>query len=459
MNLERQLQQLGFDVQPSSDGEPTLPVADATAAYVIPAQNGAQFYSTAEDMNAVSAYLASGGLVVVLDAIQGQGEALRSFVSQALGYQGNWGVCKQLSSHAEDELTLTEYAASFLGGRNWPEALELAQTTSLLTWCRHEDASANIVPLYTAHGDDMEVAVQAFGKASVKGAIVWMGYDWRDGEQEKWGQLLKKLVEDFAAGEYTPPLEGNYDLHPLHVDAVLEAASDVAEDAEEVIRRFLATGPATYPPPVSPPPPNLPPGSALQEDLVTFVFNATQILSEGFNLSAFVQALRADLARIYDVPLYYVLLTDIVLPNGTRVDIQQYNTRRRAMESALRVYSPAEIADMFGDVEVKPKQFYLTSSQPALHDSMGQAVIAQAEALETIRRAMLTGGNSEDLQVLIKIFQLIAVPFPPSPPPRPPLLPGESLPPGLPPRPPSPPPRPPPINLTAVQAALGERVS
>ncbi|EFJ41864.1 hypothetical protein VOLCADRAFT_107521 [Volvox carteri f. nagariensis] len=232
-NLERQLQQLGFDVR-SSDGQPTLSGPDAPAAYIIPAQNGPSFYSSVEDMNAISSYLSSGGLVVVLDANHGQGEALRSFVEESLGYQGSWSTCKQLSANAEKQLALTEFASSFVSVKEWPESLENAQTTSLLSWCRHEDSSASIVPLYTSIGDESQVAVQAFGKVSVPGAVVWMGYSWKDGEQEQWGLLLKKLVEEFAQGGYEAPKQGNADLHPFNVDSVLAAAADVG---------------ATYPPP------------------------------------------------------------------------------------------------------------------------------------------------------------------------------------------------------------------
>ncbi|KXZ46740.1 hypothetical protein GPECTOR_41g705 [Gonium pectorale] len=161
--MEHELKHLGFDVV-ASDGQPELTGSNAPDAYVIPTQIGHAFYTAVEDMSAVASYLAEGGLVVVLDANHGQGEALSSFVSTALGYQGK------------------------VSG--------------------------------------------AFGKVGVSGAIVWVGYSWRDGEQAQWGSLLRKLIQDFADGAYEAPKQGNAKLHPLHVDSVLEAAVDLAEAVE-----------------------------------------------------------------------------------------------------------------------------------------------------------------------------------------------------------------------------------
>lgn len=42
--------------------------------------------------------------------------------------------------------------------------------------------------------------MQAFGKVGVKGAVVWVGYSWRDGAKAEWGALLNKLVTDFSNG-------------------------------------------------------------------------------------------------------------------------------------------------------------------------------------------------------------------------------------------------------------------
>lgn len=87
-NLELQLQQLGFNVQSFFDAEPVLIGENTPAAYIIPSGNGANSYSSVEDMSVVAAYLAAGGLVIITKAVHDQGEALRSFVSNALGYQG-----------------------------------------------------------------------------------------------------------------------------------------------------------------------------------------------------------------------------------------------------------------------------------------------------------------------------------------------------------------------------------
>ncbi len=82
-NLEAQLNQLGFDVERDQSGQP-----GGVDAYVIPVQNGNAFYSAAEDMDAIAEYVEEGGLVVVLDSLNGQEEALKTFVSSALNYEG-----------------------------------------------------------------------------------------------------------------------------------------------------------------------------------------------------------------------------------------------------------------------------------------------------------------------------------------------------------------------------------
>lgn len=81
-NLEAQLTQLGFDVTLDTVGQPS------GDAYIIPVQNGAAFFSSVEDMGAVAQFVSEGGLVVILDSKNGRGEALKSFVSRALNYEG-----------------------------------------------------------------------------------------------------------------------------------------------------------------------------------------------------------------------------------------------------------------------------------------------------------------------------------------------------------------------------------
>jgi hypothetical protein len=46
--------------------------------------------------------------------------------------------------------------------------------------------------------------LQAFGKAGIPGAVVVVGYDWKSGAQKRWGSLLAKLINDFAAGAAPP---------------------------------------------------------------------------------------------------------------------------------------------------------------------------------------------------------------------------------------------------------------
>ena len=81
-NLESQLRSFGFDLSVAVDRQPRL---TGTDAYVIPAQHGSAFYSSAEDMSAVSKFVENGGLVVLLG---GKADADRDFVAKALGYQG-----------------------------------------------------------------------------------------------------------------------------------------------------------------------------------------------------------------------------------------------------------------------------------------------------------------------------------------------------------------------------------
>ena len=87
-NLQQQLEQFGLSVEVATHGQPQLVGASSLAAYVIPVQNGHNFYSSAEDMRKVAEYVAAGGLVVLLDAAHSAGAATRDFVLKVLGYQG-----------------------------------------------------------------------------------------------------------------------------------------------------------------------------------------------------------------------------------------------------------------------------------------------------------------------------------------------------------------------------------
>ncbi|EFJ41024.1 hypothetical protein VOLCADRAFT_99040 [Volvox carteri f. nagariensis] len=254
-NLIVQLKSTGFDVHIAVDGQPAgLGSADAMDAYIIPAQNGQVLYSNAEDMEQVAAFVSSGGLVIILDAGLGEGAATCDFVSKALKYQGKWLMCKQ--SHITEPLTrptLSRWASSFLpdirGSIPWPRELEVSPATGLSTWCHHEDVHAVTVPLYVAVADDDRafLAAQAFSKVGSPGAVVWLGYSWKDGPQPQWGALLKKLITDFAndargsafsGHPVNPVTSGKYGLKP-------QATKDIEEVQETVFHRALAAAAGT----------------------------------------------------------------------------------------------------------------------------------------------------------------------------------------------------------------------
>ncbi|GIL83258.1 hypothetical protein Vretimale_11369 [Volvox reticuliferus] len=266
--LALQLETLGFTVTKANNGQPQLSVGDLDA-YVIPSQNGPVLYSSAEDMDAVASYVAAGGLVIILDSASNQGEALRQFVSKALGYDGDWMACNPMDSNdfgPFGQATLSSAALTFLPETDnvWPAMLEDAQTTSSYSLCLHQDSSATSIPLYAATGAEGNVVAQAFGKVGIAGAVVWLGYSWQQGAQPTWGALLAKLIRDFADGAYTAPTHGTEaDLEGMTLDSVLQAATDVSDDTAEVVRRFLQTAVGTYPPPLrsprNPPRPPRPP--------------------------------------------------------------------------------------------------------------------------------------------------------------------------------------------------------
>lgn len=88
-NLALQLEMQGFEVSRAIKGQPEFSSeVEAPKAYVIPWQNGPVLYSSAENMADVTSFLSAGGLVIILDSNNQQGEALRQFVPQALGYEG-----------------------------------------------------------------------------------------------------------------------------------------------------------------------------------------------------------------------------------------------------------------------------------------------------------------------------------------------------------------------------------
>ncbi|GFR49240.1 hypothetical protein Agub_g11241 [Astrephomene gubernaculifera] len=205
-NLDRQLRQLGISLAASTEGQPRLTGLDAPNAYIIPAQSGP--YPSTHGMLEVSSYVAAGGLVIIVGAASGEGQETRTFVASALNYNGNWKPCERNGTSEKARRrsgtpVVSEHAYSFLMGDDyddnaWPLTLEDVHVLTTLTRCEHEDPRAVAIPLYTLMGDDNKVAVQAFMRAGNPGAVVWLGYSWRDGPQERWGFLLHKLITDFA---------------------------------------------------------------------------------------------------------------------------------------------------------------------------------------------------------------------------------------------------------------------
>ncbi|GIL60759.1 hypothetical protein Vafri_15291 [Volvox africanus] len=282
-NLERQLRDLGLYVTAAYDGQPSLTRDNIPNAYVIPYQNGDTFYVSAEDMREVTSYVASGGLVLLLDAATGDGAAARAFVSQALNLRGDWYLCKRAAkpkvsnkrfvlSNIGDGVVLSDWASAFLRGADpataastsreagapWPRRLEDARLVNAHTLCLHEDSALITRPLYTVDADEMQVAAQAFGKVGVPGAVVWLGYSWKAGPQEQWGALINKIITDFAEGAYQIPTEEDAAWEPrdLGDHVVEEVASARGADLTDAVR-LLLEGPGIYPPP--PHHTNLPP--------------------------------------------------------------------------------------------------------------------------------------------------------------------------------------------------------
>ncbi|PNH08208.1 hypothetical protein TSOC_005292 [Tetrabaena socialis] len=215
-HLQRQLSELGFSVEAAVDGQPTGSI------YVIPAQNGASLYSSVEDMDALASFVAAGGLVVMLDAHASNAEAQKAVIAGALGYSGDWSLCKSFgcnSHHSNGAPSLNEHAEGFLAAAAWPSQLEDARITSVHTPCLHEDASAVSWPLYHILDDPDKVVAQAFGKVGSPGAVVWLGYSWKDGPQAGWGSMLREVIEGFASGRSAREAAAGLGLLPERLQA------------------------------------------------------------------------------------------------------------------------------------------------------------------------------------------------------------------------------------------------
>eukprot|EP00198_Chlamydomonas_reinhardtii_P012523 XP_001701860.1 flagella associated protein [Chlamydomonas reinhardtii] len=396
-NLESQLRSFGFDLSVAVDRQPRL---TGTDAYVIPAQHGSAFYSSAEDMSAVSKFVENGGLVVLLG---GKADADRDFVAKALGYQGSWSVCKHAGCNSKSSQgvpLLAEQASSFFSSKAqdaWPASLEDAKTISFNTWCRHEDVEAFTIPLYTAAGDEMKVAAQAFGKAGVSGAVVVLGYSWKEGAKARWGELLEKLVSDFAAGAYVVPAQGNADEHPEAVDSVLESAADVADEAAEVVVEDFVV---TYQ--------NQTIGDQDPADLQK---NQTAINSLVDDIqNTYAKALGVNATAIVVRGFLFVYRNGTVIT--IMVDTTPAKRRRMALENVAKVYDRSEVADMFGSGSGVTGLIH-EGSYAANEDEIMEMLDAEA-ALPALLYRKLNEMSRRDLQqddyyiqVLVSIVQFI----------------------------------------------------
>ncbi|GIL53646.1 hypothetical protein Vafri_9269, partial [Volvox africanus] len=276
-HLRTQLIDLGFKVSLiATPTEKTLAAATTDSestgvhAYVIPPANGPNFYSDFEDMAAVSAFIQAGGLVVVVEGSQGA-EATKDFIQQALDYNGKWLTCRDLGSNRKAPLGTLERAARFpkqflpyAQTDLWAQEVEDVETVTAHSWCIHEDPGYASWPLYTSKEDRSKVVAQAFGKAGIPGAVLWLGYNWRNGPQKNWGAVLASVINEFAVTSghpHTGSADGdedddNSDLYNS-LDPVLDQVNELGDD---VMRRFMTVSAlGAYPP--SPPPPSPPPPS------------------------------------------------------------------------------------------------------------------------------------------------------------------------------------------------------
>lgn len=93
---------------------------------------------------------------------------------------GEWTVCSSSHPSSQDSRhiiratkpQLSEWASVFLpptAGGVLPETLEEARVLTALTWCRHQDAGAVSLPLYTQGGDETKVVAQVRNGMGSKG--------------------------------------------------------------------------------------------------------------------------------------------------------------------------------------------------------------------------------------------------------------------------------------------------
>ncbi|PNH06063.1 hypothetical protein TSOC_007625 [Tetrabaena socialis] len=453
-HLEAQLVQLGLAVQ-VADG----PV-EGSGCYVIPAQNGASFYANAEDMTAVAEFVSQGGLVVMLDAKEGNGDAQKALIAGALGYEGSWGLCKSFGSnerHSNGQPAISAEAKAFLPGAAFPEHLEDARVTSVHTVCGRTDAKAVSWPLYHVLDDSNKVVAQAFGKVGSAGAVVWLGYSWKDGPVAQWGALLRAVIHEFGSGEpacsavhRTPLSTVCRDLGVKTVSGaqIREFSTTIGFSEEEdtntvtaaiddnassvIIAASITCGSSvaltgadgtskTYncqggdgpPPPTPPPSPSPPP--PLPDN--SFVLTVTNGVSSGTTCSVIQAAVNAA--------------------SNTAI------SKADSLASAEHVWNERQLQELMpGSGLERMVQGAAYAAGPKEVQRL-QELSAAVDYQDVERRIMqATGGNSGGFKLVVDllVMQIEEVPLPPSPPPSPPR-PFDA--PALPPLPPSPPPKPP----------------
>ncbi|KXZ53475.1 hypothetical protein GPECTOR_7g925 [Gonium pectorale] len=209
-------------------------------AFVIPPLSGATPYAAVEDVESLSRWVDSGGLVVVHDSLR-LSEGTEELITQVLGYAGDWKQHCQAVGGSPGGAVPSAQACSFLPGP-WPERLEGGLYVQSHTWCSHGDPEAVAYPLYVVEGDQ-EVVAQAFGRVGSRGAVVWLGFSWKGSEEarEPWARLLAKLIQDFADGLHQPPAQPSCtgERLPMDPDSAADDLESLAEDTAELLRHLV----------------------------------------------------------------------------------------------------------------------------------------------------------------------------------------------------------------------------
>ncbi|GIL42446.1 hypothetical protein Vafri_415 [Volvox africanus] len=270
INLENVLLSLKYNVVRFNGKAVGTPFLASSSAFIIPPITGDSLYTDVEDIETITSFVRSGGLVIVHDSFR-LPRATQDLVADILGYSGSWHHCEPVTDNtnaAYSFATSTSFAHDFLNLR-WPTRLELARV-QFHSWCKHEDPTAVSYPLYSTGDDSMQVAVQAFAKVGNPGAVVWLGYDWQDYGQEGWAAMLREIINAFARGSFHGPVDAAVmDMYPLRLDSVVNSNVKLSDNTNDIVRRYLSSSSVLngagilyggYPP--SPPIPSYPPSPA-----------------------------------------------------------------------------------------------------------------------------------------------------------------------------------------------------